>query len=157
MKTVPASLLDRAQLPMSELVSNSGRRLGEDPMSEVHVIPDDRTTWRVFDAGAREAVSEHTNATDAELAAQEHGADRVVVHDRYHRTHDAPISLVGSRARAMRARAGRTRRCSRTGPATPPRQLPPPAITAATAAQRCQPTSPARIPTPRPPSCAGTP
>jgi hypothetical protein len=26
MKTVPASLLDRAQLPMSELVSNSGRR-----------------------------------------------------------------------------------------------------------------------------------
>ena len=76
-------------------------------MSEVHVIPDDRTTWRVFDAGAREAVSEHTNATEAELAAQEHGADRVVVHDRYHRTHDAPISLVGSRARAMRARTGR--------------------------------------------------
>jgi hypothetical protein len=72
-------------------------------MSEVHVIPDGRTTWHVFDAGAREAVSEHTNATDAELAAQEHGADRVVVHDRYHRTHDAPISLVG--ARAMRARA----------------------------------------------------
>ena len=76
-------------------------------MSEVHVIPDNRTTWRVFDAGAREAVSEHTNATDAELAAQEHGADRVVVHDRYHRTHDAPISLVGPRARAARARAGR--------------------------------------------------
>ena len=74
-------------------------------MSEVHVIPDDRTTWRVFDGGGREA-SEHTNATDAELAAQEHGADRVVVHDRYHRTH-APISLVGLRARAMRARTGR--------------------------------------------------
>ena len=74
-------------------------------MSEVHVIPDDRTTWRVFDAGGREAVSEHTNATDAELAAQEHGADRVVVHDRYHRTHDAPTSLVGARARAMRNRA----------------------------------------------------
>ena len=54
---------------------------------------------------AREAVSEHTNATDAELAAQEHGADRVVVHDRYHRTHDAPISIVGARARAMRVRA----------------------------------------------------
>ena len=74
-------------------------------MSEVHVIPDDRTTWRVFDAGAREAVSEHTNATDAELAAQEHGADRVVIHDRYHRTHDAPSTLVGARARATRARA----------------------------------------------------
>ena len=75
-------------------------------MSEVHVIPDDRTTWRVYDAGAREAVSEHTNATEAELAAQEHGADRVVVHDRYHRTHDAPTSPVGPRARAMRARTG---------------------------------------------------
>ena len=74
-------------------------------MSEVHVIPDDRTTWRVFDAGAREAVSEHTNATEAELAAQERGADRVVVHDRYHRTHDAPILPVGARARALRARA----------------------------------------------------
>ena len=75
-------------------------------MSEVHVIPDDRTIWRVFDGGGGEA-SEHTNATDAELAAQEHGADRVVVHDRYHRTHDAPISLVGLRARALRARTGR--------------------------------------------------
>ena len=75
-------------------------------MSEVHVIPDDRTTWRVYDAGAREAVSEHTNATEAELAAQEHGADRVVVHDRYHRTHDAPTSLVGLRARARAMRTG---------------------------------------------------
>jgi hypothetical protein len=75
-------------------------------MSEVHVIPDDRTTWRVYDAGAREAVSEHTNATEAELAAQEHGADRVVVHDRYRRTRDAPTSIVGLRARA---RAIRTR------------------------------------------------
>jgi hypothetical protein len=72
-------------------------------MSEVHVIPDNRTTWRVVDGGGREA-SEHTNATDAELAAQEHGADRVVVHDRYHRTHDAPPSLVGLRARATRTR-----------------------------------------------------
>ena len=72
-------------------------------MSEVHVIPDDRTIWRVVDGGGGEA-SEHTNATDAELAAQEHGADRVVVHDRYHRTHDAPISLVGLRARATRTR-----------------------------------------------------
>ena len=69
-------------------------------MSEVHVIPDNRTTWRVYHAGAREAVSEHTNATDAELAAQEQGADRFVVYDRYHRTHDAPTSPVGSRARA---------------------------------------------------------
>ena len=80
-------------------------------MSEVHVIPDDLTTWRVFDAGAREAVSEHTSATDAELVARDHaednGADRVVVHDRYHRTHEAPASPVGPGARAMRTRARR--------------------------------------------------
>jgi hypothetical protein len=70
-------------------------------MSEVHVIPDDRTTWRVYDADAREAVSEHTNATEAELAAQEHGADRVVVHDRYHRTHDAPTPGRGPTVREL--------------------------------------------------------
>ena len=95
-------------------------------MSEVHVIPDHLTTWRVFDAGAPEPVSEHTSATDAELAAREHaednGADRVVVHDRYHRTHDAPASPVGLRAPAMRTRARQldavreqTRRLARAG------------------------------------------
>jgi hypothetical protein len=61
-------------------------------MSEVHVIPDQRTTWRVYTAGAATPLSEHTNATEAEFAARaraaEHGAERVVVHDRYHRTHE---------------------------------------------------------------------
>ena len=61
-------------------------------MTEVHVIPDERTTWRVYDAGTTEPVSEHTSATEAEFAAkaraERHGAERVVVHDRYHRTHE---------------------------------------------------------------------
>jgi hypothetical protein len=62
-------------------------------MTELHVIPDDRSTWRVYDAEAAAPLSEHTNATEAELAARAHAedrdADRVVVHDRYNRPHDA--------------------------------------------------------------------
>jgi hypothetical protein len=54
---------------------------------------DDRSTWRVYDAEAAAPLSEHTNATEAELAARAHAenrdADRVVVHDRYNRPHDA--------------------------------------------------------------------
>jgi uncharacterized protein DUF2188 len=68
-------------------------------MTEVHVIPDERTTWRVYDAGTVKPVSEHTNATEAELAAkaraEDRGAERVVVHDRYHRTRDAAPSPAG--------------------------------------------------------------
>jgi Uncharacterized protein conserved in bacteria (DUF2188) len=76
-------------------------------MSEVHIIPDDLMTWRVFDAGAPAPVSEHTSATDAELAARKHaedyGADRVVIHDRTY--DDAAASPVGPGARALRTRA----------------------------------------------------
>jgi len=65
-------------------------------MTEVHVVPDERTTWRVYDTDADAPISEHTNATDAEFAAQARAddcnAERVVVHDRYHRTHDAAPS-----------------------------------------------------------------
>src|SRR3954451_19933874 len=75
-------------------------------MTELHVIADERSTWRVYEEGATAPLSEHTNATDAERAAltraDERDADRVVVHDRYHRTHDA----AAPRARAQRARAG---------------------------------------------------
>jgi hypothetical protein len=78
-------------------------------MTEVHVVPDARTTWRVYDTDADAPISEHTNATEAELAAraraEDRNADRVVVHDRYHRTHDAAPSRAGLRARAQRARA----------------------------------------------------
>jgi hypothetical protein len=83
-------------------------------VSEVHVIADERTTWRVYDAGAGEPVSEHTSATDAELAAraraQDRDAQRVVVHDRYHRTHDAGASPAGA---AARERLERIRRLAR--------------------------------------------
>ena len=78
-------------------------------MTELHVIPDERTTWRVYAAGANSPLSEHTNATDAELAALARADDRdderVVVHDRYHRTHDAAPSRAELRARPRLARA----------------------------------------------------
>jgi uncharacterized protein DUF2188 len=59
-------------------------------MTEVHVIPDERTTWRVYEADADAPLSEHTNATEAERAAQacaeDRDAERVVVHDRTRET-----------------------------------------------------------------------
>lgn len=39
-------------------------------MTELHVIPDKRSTWRVCEGDAQTALSEHTNAAEAELAAQ---------------------------------------------------------------------------------------
>jgi hypothetical protein len=42
-------------------------------MTEVHVIPAERTTWRVYETGARASVTEHMKATEADLAAE---ADR---------------------------------------------------------------------------------
>src|SRR4051794_39546794 len=78
-------------------------------MTELHVIPDERSTWRVYEDGASVPLSEHTNATDAERTAltraDERDADRVVVHDRYHRTHDAAPQPSAPRARAQRAHA----------------------------------------------------
>ncbi len=64
------------------------------PTSELHVIPDQRTnTWRVYEADELVVLSEHTTASEAEFVALAHaedrGAERVVVHDRYHRTRDA--------------------------------------------------------------------
>ena len=83
-------------------------------MTEVHVVPDERTTWRVYDSDADAPISEHTSATEAELAAKaraaDRGAQRVVVHDRYHRTHDAAPSPAGA---AARERLERTRRLAR--------------------------------------------
>jgi uncharacterized protein DUF2188 len=70
-------------------------------VTEVHVIPDERTAWRVYDRDADAPLSEHTSATEAELAAQalaqDRDADRVVVHDRYNRTRDAAPSPAGCR------------------------------------------------------------
>jgi hypothetical protein len=78
-------------------------------MTELHVVPDERTTWRVYEDGASTPLSEHTNATDAERAAlacvEDHDAERVVVHDRYHRTHETARSRAELWARARSARA----------------------------------------------------
>jgi hypothetical protein len=62
-------------------------------MDELHVVPDTRTgTWRVQDPEDGATRSEHTSATEAEVAARAHaddsGVDRVVVHDRYARTRE---------------------------------------------------------------------
>ena len=77
-------------------------------MTELHVIPDDRSTWRVYDADAAAPLSEHTNATEAELAARAHAqnrdAERVVIHDRYNRTHEAAPAPARVSAREQRAR-----------------------------------------------------
>jgi hypothetical protein len=58
---------------------------------EVHVVPVGLTAkWRVHDGDPSEPASEHLSTTDAEAAAYsravERGADRIVMHDRYHRT-----------------------------------------------------------------------
>jgi hypothetical protein len=83
-------------------------------MTEVHVVADERTTWRVYDSDADAPISEHTNATEAELAAraraEDRNAERIVVHDRYHRTHDAAPSPAGT---AAREQLERTRRLDR--------------------------------------------
>jgi hypothetical protein len=77
-------------------------------MTEVHVIPDERTTWRVYESDSAAPLSQHDTANEAELAAHahaaDHEADRVVVHDRYHRTHDAGPSLAGESSGERRAR-----------------------------------------------------
>jgi hypothetical protein len=77
-------------------------------MTELHVIADERTVWRVYDTDAAAPLSEHPSATEAELAARAHAqdrdAERVVIHDRYNRTHDAASAPVGVAAREQRAR-----------------------------------------------------
>jgi hypothetical protein len=80
-------------------------------MTEVHVIADERNTWRVVEVDEPRALSEHVTATEAEVAAREHAkdkdAERVVLYDRYHRTHDvAPLPARRS-AREQQARARR--------------------------------------------------
>lgn len=77
-------------------------------MTELHVVPDERTTWRVYESGVTAPLSEHVSATDAELAAlaraDDCDAERVVIHDRYHRTYDAAPTRGTARTRAARPR-----------------------------------------------------
>lgn len=79
-------------------------------MTDLHVVPDERTTtWRVFEADADSPLSEHASATEAEFAAQawayRRGAERVIVHDRYHRTYEPTRSLASLRERTRATRA----------------------------------------------------
>jgi hypothetical protein len=72
---------------MSRVLGSVGKRSGE-----VHVVPRPQAaTWGVYIDAVAEALSEHTSETAAESAAQAHaqtrGASRIVIHDRYHRTH----------------------------------------------------------------------
>src|SRR4051795_3784717 len=58
---------------------------------EVHVVPVRGTAkWRVHDGDPSEPASEHVSTTAAEAAAHsramERGVERIVIHDRYHRT-----------------------------------------------------------------------
>lgn len=77
-------------------------------MTEVHVVPDERSTWRVYDADAEAPLSEHGSATEAELAARGYAEDRdaprVVIHDRYHRMRDAAPTPARVSAGERRAR-----------------------------------------------------
>jgi hypothetical protein len=70
-------------------------------MTELHVIPDERTrTWRVYRSDAAAPLSQHTDATEAELAAlewaEQSGAERILVHDCYHRVHEPARGLARS-------------------------------------------------------------
>ena len=92
-------------------------------MTELHVIPDEYTaTWRVCRSDAPAPLSRHTNATEAELAAQawaeQFAAERVLVHDCYHRTHELTPqrSLTGSGAHPSGAPGGAARARRRPRP-----------------------------------------
>jgi hypothetical protein len=83
-------------------------------MTELHVIPDERTsTWRVYRSDAPAPLSQHGSATAAELAAlewaEETGAERIFVHDCYHRTREAAAFTA-----ALRALSAARRSSSRT-------------------------------------------
>jgi hypothetical protein len=87
-------------------------------MTEVHVVPEARTTWRVYESDAAVPRSEHTSATEAQLAARAHtrdrDAERVGIRDRYYRTHDAAPSPSGvSRHLPARARSAASARGAR--------------------------------------------
>ena len=73
-------------------VTNAGA-----PVPDVHVVPIRRTAkWRVHDGDPSVPSSEHPTENDAELAArrraEERGAERVVIHDRYNRTRQINVA-----------------------------------------------------------------
>jgi len=71
-------------------------------MTSLHVVPDERGKWHVFDEARPAPLSEHSSATEAERSAwshfQELDAHEILVHDRYRRTRppvrfDAPPTV----------------------------------------------------------------
>jgi hypothetical protein len=74
-------------------------------MTMLHVVSDDRGRWRVLEDASSVPLSEHSSATEAEIAARRHararGAEAVLLHDRYSRTHTVP-----TRDAALPARSG---------------------------------------------------
>jgi hypothetical protein len=55
----------------------------------LHVVPDERGNWSLFEDARPAPLSRHSNATDAELQAWSRAGaqgDEIVVHDRYGRT-----------------------------------------------------------------------
>jgi hypothetical protein len=71
-------------------------------MSTLHVVPDDRGNWRIFEDARPEPLSEHNTATDAESSVwaytRPRGVQEIVVHDRYSRTRP-PVRLAGAGTR----------------------------------------------------------
>jgi hypothetical protein len=70
------------------------QRRGDPGCAEVHVIPEPRAaTWGVYVDAVPAPASQHTSETEAESAARAYvrvrNGGRIVVHDRYHRTHRA--------------------------------------------------------------------
>jgi hypothetical protein len=84
--------------------SGAARRAGVPPAAtEVHVVPNERAaTWQVYDARAERPLSEHASETEAEAAARAcariRQEPRIVIHDRYHRTHEAPATSADQRS-----------------------------------------------------------
>jgi hypothetical protein len=58
-------------------------------MTVLHVIPDERGNWRLYEGALPVPLSVHENATDAEVQAWSRGGEEIVVHDRYGRTRPA--------------------------------------------------------------------
>jgi hypothetical protein len=109
------------------MLSRETQRARSNPMTELHVVPDERAaTWRLYDTDGTATLSRHTNATDAESAARamakECGTNRIVIHDRYHRTHDAAESLARPEDRRQRERARQLALAALRGPRGTSRQ-----------------------------------
>jgi hypothetical protein len=62
-------------------------------MTMLHVVPDERGNWRLFEDARSAPLSRHDSATEAERRAWSrvgvHDGQEILVHDRYGRTRPA--------------------------------------------------------------------